>query len=105
MFSLRGITRLFVDCPHIQLEAADGETPQHLGVHDLQGKKIQEKIKTDRQNLEPNDCEGSHSVQVIYEKLGLESEHLVQLLSQLFRLQSLTVTATLNRSSNVTRVL
>lgn len=39
------ITRLFVDCPHIQLEGTDGETPQHLGVHDLKGEEIEAKDK------------------------------------------------------------
>lgn len=58
MCSLCAITRLLVDRPRVQLEAADGETPQHLGVHDLQGRKIGAKIKsrkTHKQNPEAND--------------------------------------------------
>lgn len=32
-------TWLFVDCPHVQLEGADAEAPQHLGVHHLADRK------------------------------------------------------------------
>lgn len=41
------LTRLFVDRPHIQLEGTDGETPQHLGVHDLRGRKLKRETNDD----------------------------------------------------------
>lgn len=86
MLSVCVTTRLFVDCPHIQLEAANGETPQHLGVHDLPGRTIEAKDERKEVNV-------------------FKMTRTSPVADSTLDLQSLTLAATLNDSGNITRLL